>query len=138
MPRGEEHLAAREMSRVTRRGGLVVVRTSALEILWSRHSEFVHERQRFRRRRLMGLFAGAGIRVLRCTYVNSLLLPVALFRFRVWEPLMRQPAASAVEPVAPWLDRLLYAPLGLEAAWIGAGRNFAAGQSLLLVGEKMV
>jgi SAM-dependent methyltransferase len=138
IPAGEEHLAARELARVTRRSGLVVVRSSALEILRSRHSEFVHEGQRFRRRQLMGLFAGAGIRVLRCTYVNSLLLPVALFRFRVWEPLTRQPAASAVEPVAPWLDRLLYAPLGLEAAWIGAGRNFAAGQSLLLVGEKMV
>jgi SAM-dependent methyltransferase len=138
LPRGEEHLAARELARVTRRGGLVVVRTAALDILRSRHSEFAHERQRFRRQRLMGLFTGAGIRVLRCTYVNSLLLPVALFRFRVWEPLMRQPATSGVKAVAPWLDRLLYAPLGLEAAWIGAGRNFPAGQSLLLIGERMM
>jgi SAM-dependent methyltransferase len=138
LPRGEEHLAARELARVARRGGLVVVRTSALDILRSRHTEFAFERQRFGRRRLMGLFAGAGIRVLRCTYLNSLLLPVALLKFRVWEPLLRRPPESGVQRVAPWLDKLLYAPLAMEGAWLGAGRNLPVGQSLLLIGEKMV
>jgi SAM-dependent methyltransferase len=138
MRKGEEHVAARELTRVTRPGGLLVVRTSALDILRSRHSEYVLERQRFRRRRLMGLFTAAGIRVLRCTYLNSLLLPVALFRFRVWEPLTRQPAVSGVHPVSQWLDRLLFAPLACEAAWIGNGHDLPLGQSLLLVGEKMV
>jgi len=138
LPRGEEHLAARELARVARRGALLVVRTSALDILRSRHGAFAFERQRFTRRRLMGLFAGAGIRVLRCTYSNSLLLPVALFKFRLWEPLLRQPPQSGVQPVAPWLDRLLFAPLAMEAAWIAKGKNFPAGQSLLLIGEKML
>jgi SAM-dependent methyltransferase len=137
LPRGEEDSAARELSRVVRRGGLVVVRTSALVILRSRHGEFACERQRFTRRRLMVLFEGAGIRILRCTYLNSLLLPVALVKFRVWEPLLRQPPESGVQPVPAWLDRLLFAPLAMEAAWLGAGRNFPAGQSLLLIGEKM-
>lgn len=138
LPRGDEHLAARELARVARRGGLVVVRTSALDVLRSRHGEFVHERQRFTRRRLMGLFAGAGIRVLRCSYTNSLLMPIALLKFRVWEPLMHRPPESGVQPVAAWLNRLLYAPLAMEAAWLGGGRNLALGQSLLMIGEKMV
>jgi hypothetical protein len=99
---------------------------------------FAHERQRFTRRRLMGLFAGAGIRITACTYINSLLLPAALLKFRVWEPLMRKPPESGVQPVAPWLDRLLYAPLGLEAGWVGAGRSFPAGQSLMLIGERVL
>jgi SAM-dependent methyltransferase len=138
LPRGEEHLAARELARVSRRGGLVVVRTSALDILRSRHGEFAFERQRFTRRRLMGVFTGAGIRVLRCTYLNSLLMPIALLKFRLWEPLLRKPPESGVQPVAPWLDRLLYAPLAVEASWLGAGRNLPGGQSLLLIGEKML
>ncbi|HEY2016018.1 MAG TPA: class I SAM-dependent methyltransferase [Bryobacteraceae bacterium] len=137
LPRGEEVNAARELSRVLVPGGLLAVRTSALDMLHSRHSEFISEYQRFTRRRLMGLVAGAGIRVLRCTYINSLLLPVALAKFRIWEPLLRRPAASGVEPVAPWLDSLLYAPLAMEAAWLSTGRNFPAGQSLLLIGEKV-
>ena len=80
----------------------------------------------------------AGFRVLRCTYANSLLMPVALAKFRLWEPLLGGAASTGLEPVAPWLDRWLYAPLVIESAWIGAGVNFAAGQSLLLIGEKMV
>ena len=74
--------------------------------------------------RLTALAEHAGIRVLRCTYANSLLLPVALAKFRIWEPLTRQAPSSGVEPVAPWLDRMLYGALAAEAAWIGAGHNF--------------
>jgi SAM-dependent methyltransferase len=138
LPHGQEHQAARELSRVLAPGGMLVMRTAALDLLRSRHSEFAYERQRFTRRRLMGLIDAAGVRVLRCTYANSLLLPVALAKFRLWEPLMRLPASSGVEPVAPWLDRALYTPLGLEAAWIGAGRGFPVGQSLILIGERMM
>jgi SAM-dependent methyltransferase len=137
LPRGMEFAAAREMTHVVRRGGLLVMRTPALELLRSRHSEFAHERQRFTRRRLVKLFSGAGLKVLRATYVNSLLVPVALAKFRLWEPLLRAPASSGVKPVAPWLDRLLYAPLAVEAAWTGMGGNFPVGQSVLLVGEKV-
>ena len=137
MPPGDEHLAVRELARVTRRGGLVVIRAAAFHFLRSRHAEFVGERQRFTRRQLMGLFTGAGVRVLRCTYANSLLFPVALVKFRVWEPLLHKPPASGVEPVAPWLDSLLYAPLAWEAGWIGGGRSLPIGQSIFLLGERM-
>jgi hypothetical protein len=118
--------------------GLLFVRTPALDTLRSRHSEYILERQRFTRRRLLGLMAGAGVRAIRCTYANSLLLPVALAKFRLWEPLRRQPAASGVEPVPPWLDRLLYRPLAMEAAWMAAGHDLPAGQSLIFIGEKIV
>jgi SAM-dependent methyltransferase len=138
LPRDQEYPAARELARVLARGGLLVVRAAALDMLRSAHSEFVFERQRFTRRRLMGVMTSAGVRVLRCTYVNSLLLPVALAKFRVWEPLFGKPPASGVESVAPWLDKLLYAPLALEAAWLGAGHDLPLGQSLVLIGEKMV
>ena len=136
LPRPVELDAAHELARVLRRGGLLVIRTSALEVLHSRHSDFAFERQRFSKRRLVDLAVTSGIRVLRCTYANSFLFPVALAKFRLWEPLRRAPASSGVEPVAGWLDRALYAPLAAEAAWIGSGRDFPVGQSLLLIGEK--
>ena len=112
--------------------------TLALDILRSRHSEFIHERQRFTRERLLAAACKAGIRVLRCTYANMLLLPVALAKFRIWEPLLGRPPESGVGPVPGWLDRLLYGCLWTESAWLGGGWNLPAGQSLILVGEKAV
>jgi SAM-dependent methyltransferase len=136
LPRGVEREAAAEFARVLAPGGLLVVRAAALDILRSRHSSFAFERQRFTRRRMVEMAESAGLRVLRCTYINSLLLPVSLAKFRLWEPLLRRPAASGVEPVSPWLDRLLYSALAAESRWVGAGHGFPAGQSLLLLGEK--
>jgi SAM-dependent methyltransferase len=133
---GSEQQAAKEMARVLAPGGILAVRAAALDILRSRHSAFAFEKQRFTQRRLTGLAEQAGLRVLRCTYSNSLLLPVALLKFRVWEPLLRRPPASGVEPVAGWLNGLLYAVLALEAGYLGAGGSFPAGQSLVLIAEK--
>lgn len=135
LPRGDEDQPIREFARVLAPGGLLVIRASALDLLRSRHSQFAHERQRFTKRRLIELVERHGIRVLRATYCNSLLLPVAMAKFRLWEPLLKQPPASGVEPVSPWLDQCLHAPLAAEALWLGAGLNFPLGQSLLLVGE---
>jgi len=136
LPRGDESGAIREMVRVASRGGLVVVRAAALDVLRSRHSEYVFERQRFTRGRLTRLMQAAGLRILRCTYANAVLLPVAFAKFRLWEPLSRAPLASGVEPAPAWLDRLLYAPLALESAWIGAGHSFPLGQSVVVIAEK--
>ena len=118
-------------------GGLLVLRVSALDILRSRHSEFTCERQRFTRKRLIDAVSSQGIRVLRCTYANSLLMPVALTKFRIAEPLLRKKPSSGIRPVAGWLDKLLYSALRLEAAWLASGRNLALGQSLILIGERI-
>jgi SAM-dependent methyltransferase len=136
MPPGEEWRAFSELARVLAPGGFMALRVSALDALRSRHSMFAHERQRFTERRLRKCAEKVGIRPLRVTYCNSLLMPVALAKFRIWEPLTKQPPASGVEPVAGWLDSLLYAPLAIEAGCIGMGCNFPVGQSLVLLGEK--
>ena len=63
-------------------------------------------------------------------------MPIALLKFRVLEPLLGKAPSSGVEPVSPWLDRLLYRPLAMEAGWLGAGHSLPAGQSLIFIGEK--
>jgi len=137
LARGQEDKPVREFARVLKSGGLFLIRVSALDILRSHHSQFAQERQRFTRRRLIRLAQAHGIRVLRCTYANSLLLPVALAKFRLWEPLSGRQPSSGVEPVPAWLDRLLYAPLAVEAALLKQGIDFPLGQSLILFGEKL-
>jgi SAM-dependent methyltransferase len=136
LERGREHEALVEFARVLQPGGLLLIRASALDLLRSRHSEFAQERQRFTRARLVAAVERAGFRVQRVTYLNSLLLPVALLKFRVWEPLTNAAPQSGVQAMAEWLDRLLYLPLRIEAGWIGRGGGFPAGQSLVLIGHK--
>jgi len=135
-PAGEEQRAIREMARVTAPGGLVLIRAAALAILRSRHSEYVFERQRFTLGRLTAAMRAAGLHILRATYANSFLLPVAFAKFRLWEPLTRAPLSSGVQPAAPWLDRALYAPLALESAWLGAGHDLPLGQSVIVIAER--
>ena len=135
-PREQADVPMREMARVLRPGGLLVVRVSALDALRSAHSAFTFERQRFTRRRLVQLAAQRGIRPLRATYANSLLLPVALFKFRVWEPLFAPQPASGTEPLPPWLNALLSLPLRLEASLIRRGIDLPLGQSVVLIGER--
>jgi len=136
LDRGAEHRAFAEFARVLKPGGLLVVRAAAFDALRSRHSEFVNEIQRFTRPQLIAGAERAGLRVERTTYANSLLLPIAAFKFRVWEPLTRQAPASGVAPVARWLDSLLYAPLRTEAALIAAGRSLPVGQSVILIARR--
>jgi len=136
LERGTERAAVAELARVARPGGLVMIRVAALDALRSRHSAFTHERQRFTKRRLLRLARENGLEPVRCTYLNSLLLPVALFRFRVWEPLMKAPVDSGVKPVAGWLDAALGSVLGFEGAIVGRGWDLPVGQTVVMIARK--
>lgn len=133
---GEERRALSELARVLKPRGLVALRVSAFDALRSRHSEFVWERQRYTRPQLCRLAEHAGFRVLRATYANTLLAPVALLKFRLIEPLQRRPAQSGIQAFPPWMNRALYGALAAEAKWLRAGLDLPFGQSLLLIGEK--
>jgi len=136
VPRGEEDRCLSEFFRALKPGGLAVMRVAALNALRSRHSEFIDEKQRFTRKRLMRSTAEAGFRVLRCTYANCLLLPVALAKFRIWERLVQTPPASGVEQLPRPVAALFYFCLAVESRWIRSGLDLPLGQSLLLIAEK--
>ncbi|MCU1324724.1 MAG: Methyltransferase type 11 [Bryobacterales bacterium] len=133
---GVESAAYREFARVLRPGGRMILRTAALRSLRSRHSEFIVERQRFTRAEVISGLQTAGFRIRFDSYVNAFLLPIAWFKFRVWEPLLSSPPASGVGRVAGWLNRLLRLPLALEARLIAAGHRFPIGQTVLVLAEQ--
>lgn len=135
-PPGEEAAPLAEFARVLEPGGWLVIRCAALRILRSRHSEFVQERQRYTRDGLTAAIRGQGFRIRRATYANTLLAPVALAKFRLWEPLTGARPASGVSLPPPWLNRALEAPLRVEAALLRRGVDLPLGQSLIVLAQR--
>jgi SAM-dependent methyltransferase len=134
---GEEQQTLPEFARVLAPGGLLILRASAFRWLRSRHSQFVNERQRYTAGGLLPVVRGAGFSLLRHTYANTFLLPVALFKFRIWEPLINATPESGLQPVPTPLNDALQGVLRAEAALLRAGVRLPVGQSLWVIARKM-
>jgi SAM-dependent methyltransferase len=133
---GEEEQTLSEFARVLAPGGLLILRASAFRWLRSRHSQFVNERQRYTAGGLLPVVRGAGFSLLRHTYANTFLLPVALFKFRIWEPLTNATPESGLQPVSTPLNDALEGVLRAEAALLRAGGRLPVGQSLWVIARK--
>jgi SAM-dependent methyltransferase len=134
-----EHLdddlaALRELRRIVRPGGALLVTVPAYQWLWSGHDVINHHRRRYTRRSLQRAAEGAGWQQVRTTYFNSLLLPVAIL-LRILDRINKKPTESSLDlwvPPEP-VNWVLERPLALEAALIDRGSRIPAGLSLLSV-----
>lgn len=109
----DDAAAVREIARVLRPGGLLLLRVPALKMLWGAHDEAVHSRHRYTRGEVRRLLEGVGMDVLRLTYANTLLFPVIAAR-RTLDRLLRRHGSDVEFLPAPmeWAFRHL---LGIEA-----------------------
>ncbi len=76
----DDRVAVREMVRVLKPGGLLLIRVPALEILRGAHDEAVLGKRRYTRAGLRRVLEGAGLEILRATYANAVLFPLTLLR----------------------------------------------------------
>jgi SAM-dependent methyltransferase len=138
LPAAEERAAAREMFRMTRPGGYVLVNVAALSTLRGDHSVLSHERRRYNRGTLGSLLTGAGLVPVRMTYTNTTLTPplYLLRAFQRWRGL--RPEAEAQReitvPPAP-LNGVLTAILVTESLWIRRV-DMPFGSSLLCLARR--
>ncbi len=126
--------AARELTRVLRPGGLLVMNLPAYDALRGAHDEAIHTARRYSRPRLLRLLEDAGLQPERVTHWNGLLLPAAAAS-RLLSRLRAADAGSDVRPVSPMLNAALAAVLRLEARWL-AHADLPAGLSLLALARK--
>ena len=113
--------ALRELRRVVRPGGWGLVRVPAMPALWSAHDEAVHARQRYWLGELRAKAEQAQWEVVRGTYANTLLLPVAAAAR--WAKVIRREAGghtgeSEVQEAPGVVNAALTAILWLEAQWL--------------------
>jgi SAM-dependent methyltransferase len=121
--------ALRELVRVTRPGGYLLLTAPAYQSLWSAHDVRNEHYRRYRRKGLREVAATAGWQLVRDTHFNSLLLPAAAaMRLAAGTRGAHDRSELALTP--PWLHSLLELPLRLEAALLARGISLAAGLSV--------
>lgn len=128
----DDRAALRELRRVVRPGGFLLVTVPAYQWLWSEHDERNRHRRRYTRGRLVAAARDAGWRPLWSSYFNSLLLPAAIAARALERVRPREPGGpSEFERTPAALDSLLEQPLRLEAALVKRGVRLPAGLSVL-------
>jgi ubiquinone/menaquinone biosynthesis C-methylase UbiE len=135
-----EHLdddvgALRELSRVTKPGGHLLVTVPAYPSLWSHHDEVNRHRRRYTRRTLREAMLTGGWQPQRLTGFNTALLP-AVAAYRAVERFRKTPPdheASDLEATPGWANGILERVLLGEAALLRRGAGLPAGLSLMVV-----
>jgi SAM-dependent methyltransferase len=132
----DDEVTLRELGRVTRPGGWLLVTVPAYQLLWSRHDEDNHHFRRYSRGPLRRVAARTGWEVRRMTSFNSLLLaPAAVVRLaqKRSRPENGDHFKADLNIGPTWLNGVLEQPLRAESRWLARGRRLPAGLSLLAV-----
>jgi SAM-dependent methyltransferase len=130
----DDRRTLRELRRVTRPGGFLLVTVPAYQALWSYHDVANHHYRRYGRRTLLAAAVGAGWEAERVTSFNSLLLaPAAVVRLLQRGRGQHNGQSRDLDVGPAWLNDVLERPLALEASWLQRGHSLPAGLSLLAV-----
>jgi SAM-dependent methyltransferase len=105
--------AVAELARVLKPGGTALITVPAYPRLMSAHDRALGHHRRYTREALIGVVSGAGLKVSRVTYFNTVLFPLAV----PGRLLRRSSAARADSPRAPGpLDEIFFRIFRTERA----------------------
>lgn len=115
---GSDDRAMREMWRVLKPGGFAFVRGAAYEWMKSGHDAALDTQRRYTLPLLCDKLTKVGLRILRHTYANCFLFPIAALRRLVLKRFGLADTGSDVKPLPPsmqWLNALMTSALRREA-----------------------
>jgi ubiquinone/menaquinone biosynthesis C-methylase UbiE len=137
---GADKQAMREMHRVLKPGGIAFVRGAAFEWMRSGHDRALSTQRRYSLVELRERLESTGFEVLRETYANSLLFPIAAVRRLLLKRLGLADSGSDVKPLPEhlqWLNRTLTGALLWEAKKLRNPRaKLTLGLSAICIARK--
>jgi SAM-dependent methyltransferase len=132
----DDRSAVREIARVLKAGGTVLVAVPTFRLLWGPQDEFAGHKRRYRKRDVERMLSDAGLIVERSYYFNYLLfLPILLARALL--RLVRPNLSSENELNSPLMNRLLNAIFAFDVATAPSIRA-PFGVSALVVATKPI
>lgn len=138
----DDRACVREMARVCRPGGSVLVHVPAFEILWTEKDDLNHHRRRYRQHELVALMDDAGLRIEALFHLNTLLFPVALLRALIeklrWGERRPPTLADSIDPLynlPRWVNRSMLALMQFEH-WLFGRAAPPIGMSMVCLARK--
>ena len=106
--------ALKEIYRVLKPGGILILRVPANKWLKLAHDRHVHTRERYDKKELRNKLIKVGFRIEKLSFVNSLLLPVAATQ-QIWENIFQsESTSSAIGPLPNLINKTLTHLLSIE------------------------
>jgi len=127
-----------ELRRILVSGGLACVRAPACQWLYSSHDSLFETRHRFSAGELRHKMTLAGFEIVRTTYANTILFPLAAVR-RLLRRLGSESAHTDTQPwpkSLEWLNGAFEACLNGEARLLARGWRLPIGLSAICIGRK--
>jgi len=131
----DDQAAVRELARVLRPGGALLLIDPAFPVLLRAHDKTVHTLHRYRRSSLAALAEAAGLQVVRSTYACSFLTPPAFGLAMVDRVRNRPPSETGSDVEKRWLDRVFTPLAAVERRWL-AKHDVPVGTSALVVASR--
>lgn len=132
----DDEAALREMARVCRPGGWILITDSAMPFLRGPHDEAYGGARRYTRRRLREVVESAGFRVRRMSYFHFFLFPlIAGVRMKERWFSSAGGAKSSLAPIHPALNGILKALSWIESLLLGLVR-LPWGSSIICLAER--
>lgn len=128
----------REMYRVLKKGGTILVTVPAYRFLWSEHDEALGHFRRYSKGEIKAKLEAVGFSIKFVSHAIVLpFFPIALFRLlqKVLRRANKTPKSSLII-LPPLLNEFLYSILLREAKLIGRGISFPFGVSIICKGVK--